>query len=61
MRSAPCGPDFKQVARSRADLRILGSNLLGEEGYLVASSGLLSPVSPRTVRAVLTVAFGAND
>ena len=45
----------------RADLRILGSNLLGEEGYLVASSGLLSPVSPRTVRAVLTVAFGADD
>ncbi|MEZ0472700.1 hypothetical protein [Luteimonas salinilitoris] len=45
----------------RADLRILGSNLLGEEGYLVASSGLLSPVPPRTVRAVLTVALGAND
>lgn len=43
-----------------ADLRVLGSNLLGEKGYLVASSGLLSPVSPRTVRAVLTVAFGAN-
>ncbi|WP_149194462.1 hypothetical protein [Luteimonas suaedae] len=45
----------------RADLRILGSNLLGEEGYLVASSGLLSPVPSRTVRAVLTVALGAND
>lgn len=45
----------------RADLRILGSNLLGADGYLVAPSGLLSPVSPRTVRAVLTVAFGAND
>lgn len=44
-----------------ADVRILGSNLLGDEGYLVASSGLLSPVSPRTVRAVLTVAFGASD
>lgn len=43
-----------------ADLRVLGSNLLGEEGYLVASSGLLSPVPPRTVRAVLTVSFGAN-
>lgn len=43
-----------------ADLRILGSNLLGEKGYLVASSGLLSPVSPRTVRALLTVAFGAK-
>ncbi|WP_129793752.1 TonB-dependent receptor domain-containing protein [Sphingosinicella sp. CPCC 101087] len=44
-----------------ADVRVLGSNLLGEEGYLVASSGLLSPVAPRTVRAVLTIAFGAND
>jgi iron complex outermembrane receptor protein len=44
-----------------ADVRILGSNLLGEKGYLVASSGLLSPVSPRTARAVLTVAFGAKE
>jgi len=49
------------LGRRRADLRILGSNLLGEEGYLVASSGLLSPVPPRTVRAVLTVALGATD
>jgi iron complex outermembrane recepter protein len=52
--------DFMLGGR-RADVRILGSNLLGEEGYLVASSGLLSPVPPRTVRAVLTVAFGTND
>ena len=44
-----------------ADVRILGSNLIGDEGYLVASSGLLSPIPPRTVRAVLTVALGAND
>lgn len=51
---------FRLGARP-ADVRILGSNLLGAEGYLVASSGLLSPVSPRTVRAVLTVAFGAKD
>ena len=41
-----------------ADVRILGSNLFGDEGYLVASSGLLSPIPPRTVRALLTVAFG---
>jgi iron complex outermembrane receptor protein len=41
-----------------ADLRVLGSNLLGVEGYLVASSGLLSPIPPRTVRAALTIAFG---
>ncbi|WP_368563237.1 hypothetical protein [Pseudoxanthomonas sp. UTMC 1351] len=45
----------------RADLRILGSNLLGAEGYLVAQSGLLSPVPPPTVRAVLTVALGAKE
>ena len=44
-----------------ADLRILGSNLLGEKGYLVAPSGLLSPIAPRTVRGVLTLTFGAND
>jgi iron complex outermembrane receptor protein len=44
-----------------ADLRILGSNLLGEEGYLVATSGLLSPVPPRTVRAVLTLALLSHD
>jgi iron complex outermembrane receptor protein len=44
-----------------ADVRILGSNLLGAEGYLVASSGLLSPIPPRTLRAALTVAFGASD
>jgi iron complex outermembrane receptor protein len=43
-----------------AELRVLGSNLLDEDGYLVASSGLLSPVPPRTVRAVLTVPFGAR-
>jgi iron complex outermembrane receptor protein len=49
------------LGRRPADVRILGSNLLGEGGYLVASSVLLSPVAPRTVRAVLTVAFGATD
>ncbi|HET9353727.1 MAG TPA: hypothetical protein VFO32_06995 [Sphingomicrobium sp.] len=43
-----------------ADLRILGSNLLAEEGYTVAPSSLLSPVAPRTVRGALTVAFGGG-
>jgi iron complex outermembrane receptor protein len=52
--------DFMLGGR-RADLRILGSNLTGADGYLVAQSGLLSPVPPRTVRAVLTVALGGND
>ena len=41
-----------------ADVRILGSNLLGEEGYLVAPSSLLNPIAPRTVRGVLTLTFG---
>jgi len=40
------------------ELRILGSNLTGDTGYLVARSGLFSPIPPRTVRAVLTFTFG---
>lgn len=44
-----------------AEFRILGSNLGGVEGYLVAPSGLLTPIAPRTVRALLTIALGAND
>ncbi len=43
-----------------ADLRILGSNLFGDEGYLVAPSGLLSPIPPRTVRAALSISFGGD-
>jgi iron complex outermembrane receptor protein len=46
------------LAGRRAELRVLASNLLGEGGYLVAPSGLLSPVSPRTARATLTVTLG---
>lgn len=46
------------LAGRPAELRVLASNIAGTRGYLVAPSGLLSPVSPRTVRAVLTVAFG---
>ncbi|NUO75475.1 MAG: TonB-dependent receptor [Lysobacter sp.] len=48
------------LADHPAELRIVASNLTGEEGYTVARSGLLSPVSPRTIRAVLTVSFGAG-
>lgn len=44
-----------------AELRVLASNITGTGGYLAAPSGLLTPVSPRTVRAVLTVAFGARE
>lgn len=49
------------LADHPAKLRIVASNLTGEEGYAVAHSGLLSPISPRTIRAVLTVSFGAGD
>lgn len=49
------------LADHPAELRIVASNLTDEEGYAVARSGLLSPVSPRTIRAVLTVSFGASD
>lgn len=49
------------LAGRPAELRMLASNLAGAEGYLVAPSGLLSPIAPRTVRAMLTVAFGARD
>lgn len=49
------------LAGRAAELRVLASNLAGAEGYLVAPSGLLSPIAPRTVRAVLTVAFGSRD
>lgn len=40
-----------------AELRVLASNLTGVEGYWVAPTGLLSPISPRTARALLTVTF----
>lgn len=43
-----------------AELRVLASNITGTGGYLVAPSGLLTPVSPRTVRAILTIGFGAR-
>lgn len=49
------------LGRHPAELRIVASNLTGEQGYTVARSGLLSPVPPRTIRAVLTVGFGAKD
>lgn len=49
------------LAGHASELRILGSNLTGTEGYLVAASGQLAPIAPRTVRAVLTVTFGGND
>lgn len=47
-----------RLAGQNAELRLLASNLTGVKGYLVAPSGILSPISPRTVRAILTVTFG---
>jgi iron complex outermembrane receptor protein len=46
------------LAGRPAQLRILASNLTAEEGYLAARTGLLSPIPPTTVRAVLTLFFG---
>lgn len=49
------------LANRPAELRIVASNLTGEEGYLAARSGLLSPIAPRTIRAMLTLTFGPDD
>jgi iron complex outermembrane receptor protein len=47
-----------ELAGRPAELRILGSNLTGVDGYRAMPSGVLSPIAPRTVRAMLTVTFG---
>jgi iron complex outermembrane receptor protein len=46
------------IAARRAELRVLASNVTGSAGYFAAPSGILSPIAPRTVRALLTVTFG---
>lgn len=48
------------LAGRPAELRVLASNLTGVEGYSATRSGILSPIAPRTVRAMLTVTFGAK-
>ncbi|HEY7642367.1 MAG TPA: TonB-dependent receptor [Steroidobacteraceae bacterium] len=45
-------------AGRHAEFRVLASNITGVDGYWAAPSGLLSPIAPRTVRAMLSVAFG---
>lgn len=56
------GTRYRFVLADRpAELRIVASNLTGEEGYLAARSGLLSPIPPRTVRAMLTLGFGPRE
>jgi iron complex outermembrane recepter protein len=49
------------IAGRPAELRVLGSNLTGADGYAASSSGLLVPVAPRTWRALLTVVLSAGD
>jgi iron complex outermembrane receptor protein len=46
------------LAGRPAELRILGSNLTGVDGYRATPSGVLAPIAPRTVRAMLTMTFG---
>jgi iron complex outermembrane receptor protein len=40
-----------------AEFRLLASNVTDVEGYLATPTGVLSPIVPRTVRAMLTVTF----
>jgi iron complex outermembrane receptor protein len=49
-----------EVAHHRADLRVLASNITNTQGYMASRSGELSPIPPRTVRAVLTVTLAPN-
>jgi iron complex outermembrane recepter protein len=44
-----------------AEFRVLASNLTDAEGYLATKTGLLSPIAPRTVRAMLTVTLRAKN
>jgi iron complex outermembrane recepter protein len=45
------------LAGRPANFRILASNLTGVEGYWASPSGILTPIAPRTVRALLTLTF----
>lgn len=48
------------LADRPAEIRVLASNVTGAAGYSATASGVLSPIAPRTVRALLTVRFGRN-
>jgi iron complex outermembrane receptor protein len=48
------------LAGHPAEFRVLGSNLTGVEGYSASRSGVLSPISPRTVRALLSITLGGQ-
>jgi iron complex outermembrane receptor protein len=47
-----------ELAGRPAEFRVFASNLTGEEGYWASRTGVLTPISPRTARALLTVTFG---
>ena len=49
------------LAGRPAEFRVLGSNLNGAEGYFATPSGVFNPIAPRTVRAMLTLAFGPGN
>jgi len=49
------------LAGRPAEFRLLASNLTDVEGYQAARTGLLTPITPRTVRAMVTVAFGPGS
>ena len=49
------------VTGNPAAAAVIASNLTGVEGYSVARTGLLLPLAPRTVRAMLTVTFGPKN
>jgi iron complex outermembrane receptor protein len=48
------------LADRPAEIRVLASNVTGAAGYSATASGILTPIAPRTVRALLTVRFGSN-
>jgi iron complex outermembrane receptor protein len=46
------------LAGRPAQFRVLASNITSANGYWASPSGLLWPIAPRTVRAMLTLTFG---
>ena len=51
---------FEWVGRP-AEFRVLASNLTGAKGYAASPSGVLTPIAPRTVRAMVTLTFGPKS
>ncbi|HKE95307.1 MAG TPA: TonB-dependent receptor, partial [Povalibacter sp.] len=49
-----------ELAGHHAEFRVLASNLTDVDGYLASPSGLLVPIAPRTIRALLTLSFRSS-